>query len=84
VINNDNVFKLNIKLADSDFSKSGILQLILDVYEKERTANDLQKPEERQKIIQSIFFDSISIDQPLTESLLDFIEKTNKREVLST
>lgn len=42
------------------------------------------KPEERQKIIQSIFFDSISIDQPLTESLLDFIEKTNKREVLST
>ena len=72
------------KQADSDFSKSGILQLILDVYEKERTANDLLKPEERQKIIQSIFFDSISIDQPLTESLLDFIEKTNKREVLST
>lgn len=50
------------KQADSDFSKSGILQLILDVYEKERTANDLLKPEERQKIIQSIFFDSISID----------------------
>ena len=58
--------------------------MILDVFEKERTQNDALKPEERQKIIQSIFFDSNSIDQPLTETLLDFIEKTNKREILNT
>ena len=58
--------------------------MILDVFEKERTQNDALKPEERQKIIQSIFFDSSSIDQPLTETLLDFIEKTNKREILNT
>jgi hypothetical protein len=32
--------------------------------------------------VQSIFFDSCSIDQPLTECLLDFIDKTNKREDL--
>lgn len=51
------------------------------MFERERAAN-LSLGDDRAKIIQSIFFDSCSISKPLSESLLDFIEKTNKREVL--
>jgi ATPase subunit of ABC transporter with duplicated ATPase domains len=65
-----------------EFSKSGIFKIILDVFEKERIANS-KITEEKQRVIQSIFFDSCNIDQPLSESLLDFIDKTNKREVLN-
>jgi len=68
---------------EGDFSKSGIFKIILDVFEREREAlGKIPKHEVRPRIMQSIFFDSSSIDQPLTECLLDFIDKTNKREDL--
>jgi hypothetical protein len=69
--------------VDGDFSKSGIFKIILDVFEKEREATAKLPPgPDRPRIIQSIYFDSCQLDEPLSESLLDFIEQTNKREEL--
>ncbi len=74
------------KDAQGDFSKSGIFKIILDVFERERlqamraaAKGDFDQP----KMIQSIFFDSCELDRPLSECLLDFIDKTNKREEIS-
>ena len=70
---------------NGEFSKSGIFKIILDVFDKEREAvRTAKENEDKPKIIQSIFFDSCEINQPMSESLLDFIEKTNRREDLRT
>ena len=46
--------------TDSDFSKTGIFKIILDVFDKEKLTNAAL--EEPPKVIQSIFFDSCNID----------------------
>ena len=59
------------------FNKGGVFQIILDVFERERLA---MTAKEKTLCIQSIFFDSCEIQSTLTESLIDFLHVSNKRE----
>ena len=63
--------------AEQNTLKKSVFDIILTNYERER--HDL-KPSELNRLVQSIYIDSVEIDTDLGDSITSFLRDTNVRE----